>query len=393
VGVGSRRAGDAFVVINLPCLAAAFALATWAAGRTVGVVTIAVVLTIAHLTVVVWIQATGSLSSYFLMAAALSVAAHRALLSWGLGVVSLAVLVGLHLGVFVLEEVGVLPRLPLFVDPPGSVYATPAFRVAVMASILAVYVTAWMGTNLLVATLRRTQRALDAAERRLAAAAAGVQTGRLSGQVVAGYRLGEVLGRGGMAEVYRGVAVAPGDATAPVAVKVMHPHLVDDVALVARLRREARLAARLPATVTAAVRAVHLSGPGERVVVLELLRGEDLAARLRRVGVLPLTEGVTLLVELARAVAIVHRAGIVHRDLKPHNIFVLDDGSPRVLDFGWRRRPASRRPRWWWAPSATWRPSDIYALGVIASQAMRSRAPPPAIPRSASPTPRPSPTR
>ncbi len=387
------RTVDTFAAINLPALALMFALGRAAAHRQVPAVVPALTMLLAHLTVVVWVQATGTLSSYFMVAGAMLVAAHRALLSWTMGVASLGILLALHGGAVALEELGVLARAPLYTSAPGAVYDAGAMRASVFLSIASVYGMTWLGGNLLVANLRATQRALDNAERRLAAAADNVREGRLTGHTVAGYRLHEVIGRGGMAEVYRGVRAGEAAATAPaVAVKVMHPHLVDDEHLVARLRREAMLASRLPPAVTAAVREVHLAGPGERVVVLDLLHGEDLAARLRRLRKLPVDDAVALLVAICAAVEVVHAAGIVHRDLKPHNLFLLDDGTVRVLDFGIARArddqesltqtaavlgtPGYIAPEMAEAGAAALGPeADVYALGVIGFQLLTGERP------------------
>jgi serine/threonine-protein kinase len=352
------------------------------------------VITLLIATVVVWIQATGTLSSYFMVAAAMLVVSNRALLTWSMGVVSVGAVLALHGGSFVLEELGVLSPAPLFRAGAGPVYQSPELRWSVIGSVSSVYVATWMGANVLIATMRRTERALASAQRRLAAAADFAREGRLTGKSLAGYALLELIGRGGMAEVYRAVPAARrgGD---PVAVKVVHPFLVDDETIITRARREAALASRLPGTVTAAVREVHLAGPGERLVVLDYLDGEDLAALLRRRHHLPLDEAIALLVAICHAVHAVHGAGIVHRDLKPHNLFVLSDGSVRVLDFGVARADGDEAltratallgTPGYMAPemlsggaAAVGVEADVYALGVIAYQALTGQRPTPMV--------------
>ena len=405
----AARTLDTFAAINLPVLALLYLLGRRHAGREVGRGVIVLAIVLAQLSVVVWIQVTGTLSSYFLVAGAMLVAGHRALLSWSMGVVSLAVLLVLHGGAFGLEEAGVLDRVPLFNAAPGPVYEAASIRVAVILSIASVYTMTWMGSNLLVTALRRTERALAVAERRLVAVTEGAREGRLTGQVVSGFLLGDVIGRGGMAEVYRGARAGQPDG-ARVAVKVVHPHLVDDEHLLARVRREAKLAARLPASVTATVREVHLAGPGERVVVFDHLDGEDLAARLRRQRRLPVGEVVPLMMTVCRAVIAIHQAGIVHRDLKPHNLFLLDDGTVRVLDFGVASSkddhdeltqtaavlgtPGYIAPEMVESGAADIGPeADVYALGVVAFQLLtgeRPAAEKPTERRTSGETPRPS---
>ncbi|MCA9676810.1 MAG: serine/threonine protein kinase [Myxococcales bacterium] len=384
-----------FGAINLPVLTALFVLAQVQDGRQVHAATLAAGVLATQIAVIVWIQVTGTLSSYFLVAGAMLVTAHRAMLSWRWGVVSLVMLLTLHGGAFVLEELHVLGRAPLFVAAPGAIYEQAAMRWAVLASIASVYVMTWMGANVLVWSLRTTEQALASAERRLAAAADGAREGRLTGRTVGGYRLLEVVGRGGMAEVYRGARAGDdGAADETLAIKVIHPHLVDDPQLIARVRREAALAARLPATVTPAVRDVELAGPGERYVVLDYLAGEDLAALLRRRHRLPLDEGVALIVAACRAVDAVHAIGVVHRDIKPHNLFVLPDGGVRVLDFGIARDDADHStmtrfdavlgtpgyiaPEMLTSGAAVGPEADVFALGVVAYQVLGGQRPFPA---------------
>ena len=403
----STRTIDAFVAINLPLLSVlAFLGYTQRERAAPSPMLAAVAVVLMQATVVVWIQVTGTLTSYFLVAGAMLVFVPRAFLSWSMGALSVAALVALHGGAFVAEELGLLERAPAFRDGAGPIYATASMRWSVIASIVSVYVTTWIGANVLIATMRSTERALASAERRLAAVAEGAREGRLTGQRVAGYSLLEVVGRGGMAEVYRAVPTGR-DGAPPVAVKVLHPFLVDDATVVQRARREASLAARLPPSVTAAVREVHLAGPGERVVVLDYLEGEDLAAVLRRRGRLPPAEAVPLLAAVCAAVAAVHGAGIVHRDLKPHNLFVLRDGTVRVLDFGVARAaddealtqasqvlgtPGYMAPETLAAGAAAAGPeADIFALGVIAYQVLTGERPLPATADASSPPAQPVP--
>jgi serine/threonine-protein kinase len=389
----SRATLDTFAAIVIPVLAAVVLLARASEGRARGRLALAAGMVGVYVSVVAWIQVTGTLSSYFLVAAAMLVAAHRALLSWSAGVFSLAVLCAMHAAGFALEEADALARAPLFRSAPGPVYETAALRWSVLASIFSVYAMTWMGANVLMWSLRSTERALASAERRLAAVAEGAREGRLTGREIGGYRLLEVIGRGGMAEVYRG-ARAGDEAHANLAIKVVHPHLVDDADLVARVRREAEIASRLPASVTPAVRDVQLAGPGERFVVLDHLDGEDLAALLRRRGRLPPAEAIPLLAAACRAVDVVHAAGVVHRDLKPQNLFVLPGGDVRVLDFGVARiddrgasltrvdvvlgTPGYIAPEMLSGSAAVGPEAEVFALGVVAYQALTGERPFPA---------------
>ena len=398
---------DAFVAINIPLLAVLGVLGHTQRDRAApspALVAAGVLLPVA--TVVVWIQVTGTLSSYFLVAGAMLVVIDRALLSWSMGALALGALVAMHTGAFVAEELGLLHRAPLFRSGAGPIYETGSMRWSVITSISGVYFMTWLGANVLIATMRRTERKLASAERRLAAVAEGAREGRLTGRKVAGYTLLEVIGRGGMAEVYRAVPTGVVGAE-PVAVKVLHPFLVEDTTVLQRARREVSLASRMPATVTAAVREVHLGGPGERVVILDYLDGEDLAAILRRRHRLPAAEAVPLLAAICAAVSAVHAAGVVHRDLKPHNLFVLHDDTIRVLDFGVARAddddaltrasailgtPGYMAPETVSAGASAAGPeADVYALGIIAYQVLTGERPLPVIAEASSPPTEPLP--
>src|SRR5438874_5926324 len=105
----------------------------------------------------------------------------------------------------------------------------------------------------------------------------------------------------------------------------------------ARLRREARAAARLNHPNSACVYDV-LESHGRPFIVMEHVEGESLAAVLSR-GRVPLERALAIGVELARASEAAHTAGIVHRDLKPPNVMITPDGHVKVLDFGLARVP------------------------------------------------------
>ena len=143
------------------------------------------------------------------------------------------------------------------------------------------------------------------------------------------YEVLELLGVGGMGEVYRAKDARLGR---EVALKVLPARVADDPSVQARFEREARAVATLshPGIVTI-FEFARL--PDLQLVVMELLKGETLRQRLDRER-LPWTDAVALTAEMADALAVAHGEGIVHRDLKPENTFLTRSGAVKILDFG-----------------------------------------------------------
>jgi serine/threonine-protein kinase len=154
------------------------------------------------------------------------------------------------------------------------------------------------------------------------------------GRIVAGkYRLERMIARGGMGSVWGAHHL---QLDMPVAVKFMDPALAAAADARARFEREAKAAAQLR---TPHVVQIHDHGldKTQPYIVMELLQGEDLGARLRRTPRLGMRETVTIFVQAAKALRLAHEAGIIHRDLKPGNIFLArsdDDEVVKLLDFG-----------------------------------------------------------
>ncbi|MFT3776431.1 MAG: serine/threonine-protein kinase [Minicystis sp.] len=153
-------------------------------------------------------------------------------------------------------------------------------------------------------------------------------------RVLAGkYRLTERLAQGGMGAVWRAEHL---QLHVPVAVKLMSPMMLGSEALRARFEREARAAAQLRSRHVVTIHDYGFQGD-EPFIVMELLDGEDLSARLRRHKRLTLDQACVIIGQIARALDRAHAAGLVHRDLKPANVFLtrLDDEEiVKVLDFG-----------------------------------------------------------
>jgi serine/threonine protein kinase len=156
----------------------------------------------------------------------------------------------------------------------------------------------------------------------------------LIGQLVIGrYVVEERLGSGAFGAVYRGRHDKLGR---PVAIKVLHAHLVHESQILRRFRREAELAARLAHGNVAGVLDVGETPDGRQLIVLDLAIGRPLTALLGEP--MPRERVIGLVRQLLLGLEHAHAAGLVHRDLKPDNIIVEQraDGAeiPRIVDFG-----------------------------------------------------------
>ena len=154
------------------------------------------------------------------------------------------------------------------------------------------------------------------------------------------YRIGALLGSGGMATVYRAHDDRLGR---DVAVKVLLPNLASDAVLARRFDREARAMAAVADPGLVAVFDVDPGDPAGRepFFVMELCPGGSLADRLGLDRPMPPGELVPILVSVSDALATLHRAGLVHRDVKPSNILFAAD-RVKLADFGLARSDAGR---------------------------------------------------
>jgi tRNA A-37 threonylcarbamoyl transferase component Bud32 len=199
------------------------------------------------------------------------------------------------------------------------------------------------------------------------------------------YRLGAIIGRGGMATVHRATDIR---LDRQVAVKLLKPEVTADPDLAQRFRREA-----LAATVLRHPNIVACLDTGtdgdQPYLVMELVDGEDLAARLRRGGRLAPWAAARIGLDVARALGVAHVRGIVHRDIKPGNILLAADGRAMVTDFGIARLAMDAEAA---APGTTlgsvhyFSPeqargvgttpaSDVYGLGLVLYEAVTGERP------------------
>lgn len=214
----------------------------------------------------------------------------------------------------------------------------------------------------------------------------------LIGSVVDGrYAITALIGRGGMATVYR---ARDKRLERDVAIKFMHTHLGAHPDFTERFNREARAAARLSSPYVVAVhdRGVWASPEGTRAyLVMEYVPGPDLRAELSRLGSFTLGTSLTLGEQVLRALTSAHAAGIVHRDVKPENIMLTapvpdppetleshPDVYAKVTDFGLARAVTSNATATgqvmgtvaYLAPEVitdgdAGERADLYALGVL----------------------------
>lgn len=199
------------------------------------------------------------------------------------------------------------------------------------------------------------------------------------------YRLVRQIAVGGMGEVW----VAHDESLArDVAVKVLRPEFAGNAEFLTRLRTEARNAASLSHSHIA-----QLYDYGEQdglgFLVMELVDGEPMSDLLERSPVLPLDRLLAILAQTARALHAAHVSGVVHRDVKPGNILLERTGSVKITDFG-VSLAANQVPMTatgmvmgtaqYLSPEqavgrAATPSSDVYALGIIAYEALVGRRP------------------
>jgi eukaryotic-like serine/threonine-protein kinase len=154
----------------------------------------------------------------------------------------------------------------------------------------------------------------------------------LSGTVAGGYVIGEELGSGAMGAVYRASHLDTGRV---VAIKALHPHLLEEAQVVARFQREAKTAARLGHPHIGSVFEVVQAEDGSLLMVLEYVEGEPLTSLITMP--LPAERVFTIIAQLLRGLEHAHAAGLVHRDLKPDNVLIEwrnGRDHARIIDFG-----------------------------------------------------------
>jgi serine/threonine protein kinase len=212
-----------------------------------------------------------------------------------------------------------------------------------------------------------------------------------------GYRVTHLIGVGGMGRVYCAEQVALGRT---VAVKVVHPHLVNDEMACARFLNEARTASRMSHPNSVAIYDFGRTAEGQPYIVMEYLRGRDLGRVVDAEGPLPPRRSVWVLRQTLAALEEAHALGIVHRDLKPDNIVlepmrsgvdfvkVVDFGLAKFFEDGPSDRPGAKltrpglvcgTPEYMSPEQGRGDPidgrSDLYAVGVVLFELLAGRVP------------------
>ncbi|WP_394834060.1 serine/threonine protein kinase [Pendulispora rubella] len=215
----------------------------------------------------------------------------------------------------------------------------------------------------------------------------GSTPGELTGTVLGGkYRIGRKIGSGGIGVVYAAEHVSLGH---EVAIKVLRGAAARDGGEIARLRREAYIQVHVEHPNVVRVLDLDQMPDGSIYVVMERLVGRSLADKLGREGALAPGFALPVFIGVCRALGAAHQKGVVHRDLKPGNIFLLEDGSSKVLDFGMSKLTTAESltqagytlgtPEYM-APeqcigAAVEARTDIYALGCLMYEALTSELP------------------
>ncbi|MDR1017034.1 MAG: Stk1 family PASTA domain-containing Ser/Thr kinase [Coriobacteriales bacterium] len=206
-------------------------------------------------------------------------------------------------------------------------------------------------------------------------------------KLIAGrYQLLEVVGSGGMAQVWRATDNVLGRA---VAVKVMLPQYADDHDFAVRFKQEAQAAANLASPYIVNIYDWgHDDQDNTYYIVMEYVRGTDLKTLIRQEGALPQEQVAQIAQQVASALDTAHGYDVIHRDIKPQNIMIGPSGNAKVMDFGIARANEANMTQtgsvlgsaYYVSPEqaqgkALAGTSDLYSLGVVMYEALTGQVP------------------
>ena len=207
----------------------------------------------------------------------------------------------------------------------------------------------------------------------------------LKGTEILGYTLVELIGEGGMAEVWRGEHPTLGTS---VAVKMMNPVLAQQSDLVGRFQDEAKVQVKLQHKNIVRLENFSLD---PLAMVMEYVDGRSMSEVIgREVGPMPLPRALPMMLQILDAVGFAHDQGVVHRDLKPSNVMVDADDQIKVMDFGIAKvlgsggrtrtgmamgTPAYMAPEQIKGAKNADNRSDVYALAITFYEMLTGRTP------------------
>lgn len=154
------------------------------------------------------------------------------------------------------------------------------------------------------------------------------ESGQRTGETIGRFKIGPLIGRGGMGDVYEADDPSLGF---KVAIKLVNESFARDPERIKRFRKEAKLAS-LVSHPNVAKLFEFCEIDGENLIVMELVEGEILRHQLT--DAIPRDRALDIAIQISMALAAAHAVGVIHRDIKPENIIITTGGSVKVLDFG-----------------------------------------------------------
>jgi len=207
----------------------------------------------------------------------------------------------------------------------------------------------------------------------------------MKGRLIHHYQIDSLLGEGGMGTVYRAIDT---HLERPVAIKMLHTHLVNQVSFMERFRNEALILARLNHPNIAVVYN-FLQDSSDYFMAMEYVEGDSLETLIRKGGALSPAIAAEITRQGLEGLAHAHRKGILHRDIKPANLMITPEGAVKLMDFGIARVTGEQRLTQanrivgtleYMAPELVQGEppspaSDIYAMGILLYELLSGKLP------------------